>query len=179
MRDKLKQILASPNIPDEYDLSWTIWIAKNLNSGRLELALKHQKETKKEAKTEEELETHADDIHWYAFEETFFIWHFCLWRLQAILEGIITGRFIGSNQNKKLPGLKAKLDALRAAGYTIEEGDYNELLEWAKIRNQLSHFPPSSHGIGPLEQRDVEEYYNLCTKICRHLTDQKQQRKRR
>jgi len=51
MRDELKKLLCAPRIPDEYDLSHAMWIAKNFNSGRLELAMKHQRDAEKEAKT--------------------------------------------------------------------------------------------------------------------------------
>jgi len=176
MRAELKQILNSPHVPDEYDLSRTLHIAQNLNSGRHELASKHQHEVEKQGLTEEQLWAYADDIHWYAFEETFFIWHFCLWRLQAIFESIISSRFLDPNQHKSLRGLKARLTALRKEGYKIEDEDFKELLEWGKIRNQFSHFPPSSHGIGPLEQSDIIEYHDLCRKICAILTNQKEAR---
>jgi hypothetical protein len=176
MRDELKILASESRVPDEGDLSDTMWVAKNLDRGRHELAMKHQREAEKESKADEELWIVADDIHYYAFKESFLIWHFCLWRLQAILEGIITGRFLNSQLNKKLPGIKAKLDALRQAGYAVHEVDYNELLEWAKIRNQLSHCPPSHYGDSMLNESDVEEYYRLCMKICSGLNEQMKNR---
>lgn len=173
MRDELKKLASESRIPDAGDFSDTLWIAKNFHSGRLELALKHQREAEKESKTEEELWIVADDIHFYAAQEVGLVWHFCLWRLHAILEGIITGRFLHSRGvSKRLPGLKAKLDALHEARYTIDAADYSELLEWAKVRNQLSHFPPPSYGFGPLEYADVEEYYRVCIRFCDNLRQQ-------
>jgi hypothetical protein len=174
MRAELKKLIGESHVPSEGDFSDTLWIAKNYHSGRLELAMKHQREAEKEAKSEDELWTVADDIHYYAAQEVGLVWHFCLWRLQAVLEGIITGRYLNSNGLKKLPGLKAKLDALREAGYKIDAADYDELLEWAKVRNQLSHYPPPSYGFGPLEYDDVEEYHKLCIKICDSIKKQRQ-----
>lgn len=101
MRDELKKLYFEARVPDEGDLSDTIWVAKNLDRGRHELALKHQREAEKESKTDEELWIVADDIHYYAFKESFLIWHFCLWRLQALtgqLSSILQGsasRLIG------------------------------------------------------------------------------------
>lgn len=166
MRQELREFLSLTSYPNEYDLSRTIWIARKLHSGRLTLAIKDQEQAAKETTNEEDFMAYVDDLHWYAYEESFFIWHFCLLRLQAILEGMIVGKYLGLQDSKNLHGLKSKLDSLKGAGYPIIEADYNALLEWAKIRNQLSHFPPSSHAPGPLEETDVVEYHDLCCRLC-------------
>jgi hypothetical protein len=67
MRDELKKLIDDSRVPDEGDLSDTIWVAKNLDKGRSELALKHQRKAEQESKTDEELWIVADDIHYYAF----------------------------------------------------------------------------------------------------------------
>src|SRR3990172_7260132 len=114
MRQELGDYLNSEDSLDDYDLSRTLWIARNLDKGRMELLLKHQRETDQESEKEEGFGTVIDDLNWYAFQESFFIWHFCLWRLQGILEGIMLKRFIPDRRGENLLGLKAKLDAMRA-----------------------------------------------------------------
>ncbi|MCB4792161.1 MAG: hypothetical protein LHV68_09765 [Elusimicrobia bacterium] len=164
MREELQKLIDSSNYSDDYDLYRTLWIAKNLHKGRFELALKHQKDAEKEVKTEEELLEYCDDIHYYAYQESHFIWHFCLWRLQAVLEGIISVKYLQSKN--VIHGLTNKLKTMLEMGYTIDPVDNNQLLEWSKLRNQLSHSPPSSHSPGPLEESDLDEYYALCKRLC-------------
>jgi hypothetical protein len=172
MRQELRDFLNAASYPDEYDLSRTLWIARKFHSGRFELAIRDQNEAAKECKTEEEFMTYADDIHWYAHDESFFVWHFCLLRLQAILEGIIVGKLLALKGAGNLHGLKSKLDALTKAGYQTSETDYATLLQWAELRNQLSHFPPGSHSPGPLEEADIVEYHDLCLRLCKEWNAQ-------
>jgi hypothetical protein len=61
--------------------------------------------------------------------------------------------------------MKAKLDAMRTANFCVEDVEYVALCEWAELRNVLSHWAPSSHSPGPLEESDVVEYHDLCQSI--------------
>lgn len=163
MRIELEEYFkADGDIQYHYNFGDVIQIADNWQHGRLELAQKHIKEIEKKVKTEEEFWVHVDDTNWYAFRETFYIWHFCLWRLQAILEGIMATKYIKTRDFGG--GLKTKLDIMSKMGYTIAPDDYEQLLKWAKLRNVLSHRPPSSPG--SLEKRDITEYHDLCVKVC-------------
>ena len=173
MRSELKTLSDLKIGPSLSDFSETLRIAQNLDVGRNELTIKHQRVAAKESLTEEQLWAYADDINWYAYHESFFIWHFCLWRLQAIFEGIIQTDYLSPKGSKLYVGLKSKLDALRSLDYIIKQSDYDELLEWAVLRNQLSHFPPPSHSPGPLKQDDIKRYHDLCLRICQELSTQK------
>jgi hypothetical protein len=168
MRKELIEILNFKGCASEYDFHRTLHLARHLHTGRLDLVSKHQREAEKENLPEAQFMAYADDIAWYAYEESFFIWHFCLWRVQAIFESIITTKFLSTERAKKLVGFKAKLNALRRAGYTMEDSEYADLLKWAEIRNRLSHFPPSSHAPGPLQESDIVEYLELCSRLCRN-----------
>jgi hypothetical protein len=165
MRNELKDLVSTKYKLGNYDLSQTLEIAKNLYSGRLELQFKQLDRAKHEIKDERVYDAVVDDLVWYCHQETFFIWHFCLWRLQAVFEGIIVTKFLEIEHPEKLIGLKGKLDAMKNAGYIIEDDDYIEFLKWADVRNLLSHFPPSTHDPGPLDESDVQEYHDLCLRL--------------
>jgi len=116
-----------------------------------------------------------DDIGYYTGIDCLYLWHFCLWTLQGILEGMIQESFLPSRSTQPLRGIKAKLDAMKEAGYTIEQVDYDELLEWAKLRNVLSHFPLEQYRPGPLREEDIIEYKELLEKVCRKWREQQPQ----
>jgi hypothetical protein len=101
------------------------------------------------------------DVKYYTWIEDQYFWHFCLWRLQGILEGLITTVFLESGAASNLFGLKAKLDAMIAAGYTIPSEVYAELLEWSKLRNALSHCPPEQFRPVALDDEDIKEYLGV------------------
>ena len=65
----------------------------------------------------------------------------------------------------KLIGLQAKLNRMRLAGFTIGEDCYNELIEWGKLRNALSHCPPEWYGYVTLNEDDIKEYIALLKKV--------------
>jgi hypothetical protein len=56
---------------------------------------------------------------------------------------------------------------MRAAGYTIADEDYAELLEWASLRNALSHSPPEQYRPAMLKEADLLEYKELVERVCR------------
>jgi hypothetical protein len=106
------------------------------------------------------------DLSHYAWVDEQYIWQFCLGRFQGILEGLIVSEFLSYETDQFLPGLKSKLRAVRDEGYQIENSEYDELLEWAKLRNALSHAPPEQFRPGPLRRSDVVEYKQLIKSIC-------------
>ena len=65
-------------------------------------------------------------------------------------------------------GLRAKLDALKKEGYSVTDDEYDELIEWADVRNMLSHAPPEQYRPGPLLEQDVEEYKLLVERLMRN-----------
>lgn len=101
------------------------------------------------------------DLLYYAWVDSQFLHQFCLWRLQGIFEGILVQDFL---KGTRFHGLKAKLDAMRAEGYSIDQTDYDELLEWAQLRNALSHFPPEQYRPIEITENDIAEYVVLLKK---------------
>ena len=114
-----------------------------------------------------------DDIFYYAGIDMQFLWQFCLWRLQSIFEGIITTIILSEDEAKGLGGLKNKLDKLRNRGYKINQEKYNEILEWGRLRNALSHCPPEHYRPAWLEESDIEEYLELVKFVIKDLNIQK------
>jgi hypothetical protein len=140
------------------DYEYTIQLAMKLKAARLELL--QQETIRIRERSPEDANDILDDIAYYTHVENDYIWHFCLWRLQAIFEGIIIHKLLSSS-TERLPGLKAKLDAIKEAGFPLDDEDYEELLDWAKLRNALSHAPPEQYRPGPLQETDVLEFKTL------------------
>jgi hypothetical protein len=107
-----------------------------------------------------------DDEAYYTYLDTVFLWEYGLWRLQGIFEGLITTVFLPKRPRQNLSGLRAKLEAMRNAGYSISATQVNALLEWAKLRNALSHSPPEQYRPVWIEERDLLEYRALLGEIC-------------
>ena len=112
------------------------------------------------------------DLHHYSWVSCQVLWQFCLWRLQGILEGLIVHSFLLSDRSKRMSGLQAKLDALRVAGYSISENEYDELLAWASLRNALSHAPPERYCPGPLAESDIVEYKETLQRLCKRWREE-------
>ena len=109
----------------------------------------------------------ASDIRHYAYIETVFLWEYALWRLQGVLEGLITTVFLPPMGEKPLLGLEAKLKAMETAGFTIEPEDRRELLAWAGLRNAISHEPPERYRPIGLQEQDIQEYADLLRMQCK------------
>lgn len=109
------------------------------------------------------------DLNYYAYIDHLFIWHFGIWRLQGIFEGIIKQSFF---PNKNLLGLKSKLDFTRKITNRISKTDYEELLEWGKLRNALSHFPPEQYRPSLLCEDDFNEYLNLLKRVTSEVLEE-------
>lgn len=71
-----------------------------------------------------------------------------------------------------LNGLRKKLEEVTKQEYTIDREDYDELLEWANLRNALSHFPPEQYRPAWLLREDLIEYYDLVKKVITDLNNQ-------
>ncbi len=169
MRKELKNISETNHELYESDFDYTINISKKFAESRVRALPQDQASIKVLPNaTDETIMEVLDDVAYYTYVEMQYIWHYCLWRLQGILEGIITGTFLKDIPTSNLIGMKSKLDALKIAGFTIDAADYSELIEWAKLRNHLSHRPPGSFFPGPLDEPDIEEYSRLCKKVCAH-----------
>ncbi len=104
-----------------------------------------------------------DDTIYYSLLDVQFLWAYCLWRLQAIFEGIIVSRLLSKQSIKG--GLTAKLRALESAGYSLTGPEKAELLDWARLRNALSHMPPEAYTPAGIGEDDVVEYAKLLRRI--------------
>ena len=107
-----------------------------------------------------------DDVAYYRYTDDQYLWQLALWRLQGLIEAVIAHQLI--DDGKKLFGLKAKLEALKEKGYTVENEEIEELLLWANLRNALSHAPPEKYRPAPLREEDIVEYLMFIKKLyCR------------
>ena len=155
------------------DFDYTYDLVKNIIHDRInQLNLKMEEF---EAENEELLNEEAiyDEIYYNDVENTF-LWHFALWRLQGIFEGILIQDFI--KVKKDLFGLRKKLESVREEGFFIDESDFQALLKWGKLRKALSHFPPEQFRPGALEQEDIEEYLNQVKRVTLDLYMQKEKK---
>ncbi len=98
-----------------------------------------------------------DDVAYYRYTDNQYLWQFALWRLQGLIEAVITYQLVDKNA-KKLFGLKSKLEAFVNSGYQIEQHEIDELLLWANLRNAISHAPPEQFRPIPLCEDDIVEY---------------------
>ena len=149
----------------EDDFEYTINLVKKFVNAQNELFQNKKMEIENEYSEDISCEIISDIAH-YNWVDNQYLWHFCLWRLQAIFEGLITYSFLKSESKNKLGGLKVKLNEMRVNGFTIDSNDSNELLDWAKLRNAFSHAPPEHYSPIPLEESDINEYHQLLLKVC-------------
>lgn len=113
----------------------------------------------------------VDDMAYYNYIDNLYLWTFALWRLQGIFEGILQQEYFPS---QRLVGLKAKLNFIIGLGYTINQIEYDQLLEWGNLRNALSHFPPEQFRPMNINEKDVQEYLDLLVSVLDQLMHQKQ-----
>lgn len=117
-----------------------------------------------------------DDLRYYKWIDDFFIYHFGLWRLQGIFEGMLRQEFF---PDKELNGLKKKLDTVIGMGYSIDNKDYLEILEWGRLRNALSHFPPEKYRAVGLTRDDLCDYRSLVERTIKDLVGQREKKNMR
>jgi hypothetical protein len=149
----------------EEDLEHTIELARGFVNASYELV--RQEYARVRTSNPEQADDIMDDIVAHAVTDSDYVWQACLWRLQGLLEAIIVCTFLGRPDSTGLVGLKAKLQAMRDSGFQIGDADSNELLNWARVRNALSHAPPERYRPGPLKEDDVVEYHQLALRLCR------------
>ena len=122
-----------------------------------------------ERKVREESPHIADDIlddpAYYRYTDEQFLWTFSLWRLQGLIEAVITYQLLELTKAKRFYGFKAKLKTLRKAGFTLSDNEYDELIHWANLRNALTHAPPEVFRPVPLMETDVIEYREVLVKL--------------
>jgi hypothetical protein len=173
MRDQLKKISESDYWVyglREDDFDYTIRLVQDFIKSRKDNYQTYAAKVRAESpNTADDI---LDDIAYYTHVDIDYMWHFCLWRLQGIFEGLITSSFLPSKPKKRLIGLEAKVNAMKTAGYQLSDDDFNELVLWANLRNALSHSPPEQCRPGPLQENDVMEYLEFLKKLCRHFRGQ-------
>jgi len=139
------------------DLNYTISIVQNVLEERKQLVEERWARLREESP--DIADDIMDDVAYYTWVENQYLWTFCLWRLQAIFEGILTKDIL--QDVGRLPGLRAKLAAVSRAGYSVDTELERELIEWAELRNALSHCPPEQFRPACLEEGDLLEYRDL------------------
>lgn len=97
--------------------------------------------------------------------EAQFTLQFGIWRLQSIFETLLKSTFEIETQK----GLWKILYLLKAKGFYILEE--KELLQWADLRNILSHSAPERLNPAPsnLFESDIDEYSSLLLRIYDNL----------
>jgi hypothetical protein len=118
------------------------------------------------------IEIISDNNH-YAYVDEQYLWHFCIWRFQGILEGIILADILDSPK-KPLFGLKAKLEEIKKHGYLLREKDIEECLKWGRLRNAFSHSPPEQFRPIEIIPSDIKTYKVLIRRIVSTLQKQKE-----
>jgi len=111
-----------------------------------------------------------DDLQYYTYVDHLFLWQFALWRLQGVFEGILKREFF---PDKKMQGLKAKLNFVKDLGFTISDKDFQELIDWGQLRNALSHNPPEQYRPAGLGADDIRDYVQLVKRLTADLKKQK------
>lgn len=171
MRDELKKFDWHTYGLKFSDFDYTIdLIDKLINSQNVVFEIEMEK-VKMQYKNEPDIyEEIISDVGHYDYLDNLFLNHFALTRSQGIFEGILKQEFF---PQKNLIGLKRKLDYVKNLNYSLNDYDYDQILEWGKLRNALSHFPPEQFRPGLLDKNDVKEYITLAKKILSNLIEQK------
>lgn len=133
MRDELKNFDWHVYGLKTSDFSSTLGLIDEIISNRDEQLQRQLTETVVYDEKGEKLENDndgvnevLDDLKYYKWIDDFFIYHFGLWRLQGVFEGMLRQEFFS---NKELIGLKKKLDTVIGMGYSIDNDDYFEIIE--------------------------------------------------
>lgn len=108
----------------------------------------------------------SSDLRYYNHIEKGLLWSFALWRLQGMLEATIVDHYLLNRPTKPLVGLRSKISALLADGYTISKKHDADLHAWANLRNLLSHMPPEHYRTVAIDRYDIDEYVALLKAVC-------------
>lgn len=158
------------------DLNYTFRLVKDIIEGRKILLDQERKRLQKEC-VEDITGEIISDIAYYTWVENQYLWHFCLWRMQAIFEHIVVREFLPvepSNTRSFFGGLRKLIREIIDSGYQIAEDELIELFEWSRLRNALSHQPPEMYNPSGLGEADIIEYADLLKRILRALFSQKE-----
>ena len=139
----------------ESDFDYTISLVRNLIQARSE---QYERKAESVRASSDHADDVLDDVAYYKNTENLYLWQFSLWRLQGLIEAVISHQLIIKQCTKKLFGLKHKLNELKRCGYTVEQDEIDELLLWASLRNAISHAPPEQHRPVIMGEADIVEY---------------------
>ena len=157
MRDELKNFDWHTYGLGVSDLGYTLSMVQHIQSERNQLVDDQWARLREDSP--ELADDIMDDVAYYTWIENQYLWTFCLWRMQAVFEGIITKSIVKAE--RQLPGLGAKLAAVRRAGFTVDANLEEDLFDWANLRNALSHCPPEQFRPALLKESDLLEYRDL------------------
>jgi len=103
------------------------------------------------------------------YRETQFLIQFGIWRLQSIFESLLKTNFAIQTRN----GIRTIIAELKKKGFALIKE--NELLEWTRLRNTLSHSAPEMLQPCPtnLIESDIDEFSQLLLEIYEDLEMQK------
>lgn len=175
VRDELKQLDYHVYGLAERDFDYFLDVVRRLQ----EAHLKRTEESIAHLRDDPDAVEIVSDVAYYAWIDTVYLWEYALWRMQGIFEGIITKDFLAgpSSERRELHGLNAKLDALQRASYSVSTSDRTALLEWARLRNALSHVPPEPYRPVKLSESDLIEYRDLVVRLCTAWREENPRRK--
>lgn len=164
MRDKLKKFNWHIHPLSDQDIDHAYGLVKEMLSDRRKALDGYR--TKVEKENPQSAMDIMDDVGYYHGLDNQVLWQMAIWRLQGIFEGMIILRYLEDfSLSEKLIGLKAKLEAMKVKKYSIDPNDYDELLEWSKLRNAISHCPPNWYGYIDLKEDDILEYIALIKRV--------------
>ena len=146
------------------DIDYTLDLATRLVASHV--AAYDARATRVRAENPEQADDILDDFAHYTHVEAGYVWHYSLWRLQAVFEGLLVHHFLKGRKVSNRGGVGKKLDAMISAGYEVRPADREALLAWAQLRNSLSHAPPERFRPGSLCEADVIEYAGLLRRLC-------------
>lgn len=152
----------------ERDFPHAIGLVREMLKARAEQWERHAERVRKEHP--DVAEDMLDDPAYYRYTDEQYLWTFSLWRLQGLLEAVIAHQLLELDDGQRLPGLRAKLDAVEEAGYELHEEEREELIAWANLRNSLSHAPPEVFRPVPLLEEDIVEYHDLVFSLYQRWT---------
>lgn len=149
----------------ESDIEYTIGVVKRFIQSGQEALGREISEIRARPESRGILDEIEADVAYYSWIESQYLWQFCLWRLQGIFEALIVYTYLPGDQSKRLPGLRAKLSAVKDASLPLSDADEYELLLWNDLRNAISHAPPEQYRPIPFEESDLREYASLITRV--------------
>ena len=152
--------------PDESDFDFTFNLVKELIKNNQRNLQKEIKQAKLDYPEEDIWGEIQSDFAHYAWVNEQYLWQFCLWRIQGIFEALLINVFLPEPPTKKLIGLYSKINEAKKAGFELTEKQEEELFNWAKLRNALTHAPSEQYHPAPIGEDDIFEYIEFIKSIC-------------